>query len=70
MVVGILSSFIPFVANASVLQGPVTNASNGHLYYLLNQTSWTASEAEAVSLGGHLTTINDANENAWVMSSP
>jgi hypothetical protein len=42
------------------------NPSNGHTYHLLDNTTWTASEAEAVDLGGHLVTINDAPENAWV----
>jgi hypothetical protein len=51
---------------AAVLHGPVTNAANGHVYYLLTQNNWTASEAEAVQLGGHLVTINDLDENLWV----
>jgi hypothetical protein len=47
-------------ARAAVLAGPLTNAANGHSYYLLSDTSRTASEAEARGLGGHLVTINDA----------
>ena len=39
-------------ARAAVLAGPITNAANGHLYYLLSANTWTASEAEAVGLGG------------------
>lgn len=54
---------------ASVLYGPVTNAANGHLYYLLNATNWTAAQAEAVSLGGNLATINDQAEENWVYST-
>ena len=64
LALGILSG-LQF-ARAAVLHGPVTNASNGHVYYLLAPDTWTASQAEAVSLGGHLVTINDAAENAWV----
>ena len=47
-------------ARAAVLAGPLANAANGHVYYLLSTNSWTLAEAEAVNLGGHLVTINDA----------
>jgi hypothetical protein len=53
-------------APAGILLGPITNPANGHDYYLLTSQTWTESEAEAVSLGGHLVTINDAAEDAWV----
>ncbi len=53
----------------SILAGPTVNPANNHVYYLLDMTSWTSSEAEAVSLGGHLATINDAAENAWVLNT-
>ena len=53
----------------AVLTGPVTNAANGHLYYLLDSNSWTAAEAEAMTLGGHLVTINDMAENHWVYTN-
>ena len=56
-------------ARAAVLAGPVTNAANAHAYYLLSSNTWTASEAEAVGLGGHLVTINDATENQWVLNT-
>jgi hypothetical protein len=56
-------------ARAAVLAGPLTNAANAHLYYLLSANTWTASEAEAVGLGGHLVTINDAAENQWVLNT-
>lgn len=42
------------------------NPANGHRYVLYATTSWDAAEATAVALGGHLVTINDAEENAWV----
>ena len=59
----------PPLNHAAVILGPVNNATNGHHYYLLSSSSWPTSEAEAMSLGGHLTTINDAAENAWVLST-
>lgn len=53
-------------AIATVIEGPVTNPANGHAYYLLAASSWTASEAEAVGLGGHLATIDNQAEQDWV----
>ena len=53
-------------AGAAVLAGPITNAANGHAYYLLTTNTWTQSENEAIALGGHLVTINDDAENDWV----
>jgi hypothetical protein len=53
-------------ARAAVLAGPITNAANGHVYYLLSANTWTQSENEAIALGGHLVTINDDAENDWV----
>jgi hypothetical protein len=44
----------------------VVNPANHHLYYRLDAAPWTDSEAESVSLGGHLVTINDEAENDWV----
>src|SRR5438552_2054767 len=51
---------------AGILAGPITNPANHHIYYLLTSNTWTASEAEAESLGGNLATIDDAREQAWV----
>ena len=42
---------------------------NGHSYTLTNPGSWTQAQSEAVSLGGNLVTINDAAENAWLVST-
>jgi lectin-like protein len=51
------------------LAGPIQNPGNGHLYYLFAPTSWTAMEAQAGSLGGHLATIRNQAENDWVWST-
>lgn len=59
----------PLAVEASLLSGPIVNPANGHKYYLLESDTWSASEGQAVGLGGHLVTINDATENAWVLST-
>ncbi len=56
-------------AHASILTGPVVNPANGHVYYLLSQNTWNNAEAEAVAVGGHLTTIRNAAEDRWVYST-
>src|SRR5688572_31756078 len=50
----------------AVMSGPIYNPATGHSYILLGQSSWLTAEAEAIALGGHLATINNAAENAWV----
>ncbi len=40
---------------------------NGHEYALTkDHYSWVGAEQEAVSVGGHLATVNDAAENTWL----
>ena len=67
--IGLLLLFLSLPLHATVLTGPITNSSNGHLYYLLSPTTVGAAETEAATLGGHLVTINDALENAWVLGT-
>src|SRR5687767_4142794 len=50
-------------------QGPIYNPDNGHQYYLLTRGAWVAAEAFAVSMGGHLVSINDAAEQDWVYNT-
>ena len=57
------------LTSASPVLGPITNPANGHDYYLLEASTWIAAEAEAIGLGGHLVTINDAAEHDWVYST-
>src|SRR5882672_5924712 len=54
---------------AGILAGPITNAENNHVYFLLTLSRWGPAEVEAVSLGGHLATINDTNENQFVFTN-
>lgn len=44
----------------------VTNPTNGHSYTLVDGSSWADAESQAVTLGGHLTTIRNAEENDWL----
>lgn len=39
---------------------------NGHYYALTAPASWTNAESEAVSVGGHLVTINNSDEESWL----
>ncbi len=68
-VVLIALAAVPLRAGGSVLAGPTVNPANGNSYYLLSPASWMDSQAEAQTLGGHLATINDAAENAWIFTN-
>jgi hypothetical protein len=54
---------LPLPATAAVIS---MDTYLGHTYYLLDGKPWLNQEAEAIALGGHLVTINDAEENTWV----
>jgi hypothetical protein len=52
---------------AYIVQGPIENPANGHIYYRLNNTDWsTARDFAEDVMGGHLVRIADAAENTWV----
>lgn len=52
---------------ATIIQGP--EYYEGGEYYLLDTSTWTEAEAEAVSMGGHLVTVNSEEENTWVLNT-
>jgi hypothetical protein len=56
-------------AFAAPISGAIYNPTTGHNYYLLGQSTWTDAESQAVGLGGHLTTVNDAAEQTWMYST-
>lgn len=48
----------------------VHNPATGHWYALTSAPQhWDVAQAEALSVGGYLTTLNDAAENAWVYAN-
>lgn len=48
---------------------PVYNPATGHNYYLVSGNTWTLAQNVGLSLGGHLVTINNAAENAWLKAN-
>jgi hypothetical protein len=54
---------------SGIVAGPITAPSTGHQYYLLAPSSWTAGEAAAIAMGGHLATIGSATENEFLRAS-
>jgi hypothetical protein len=60
----------PATASAAFIPvaGPIVSPVNGNTYYLLPQSNWTGAEKMSRSLGGHLVTIRNEEENAWVTS--
>ncbi len=57
------------LVNAGTISPFLINPANNHQYVLLTSETWTSSESEAVSLGGHLATINDQSEQNWVFTT-
>jgi hypothetical protein len=55
--------------SSSAFAVPTTHIYGGHSYFLTEPGTWAEAEAEAVAAGGHLVTINDAAENAWIAAT-
>lgn len=49
----------------------VTNPANGHNYTLTStwNLNWFGAEAEAITLGGHLATIRNTQEDQWIKNT-
>jgi hypothetical protein len=62
-------SLLAIPLQAQTLSGPINNPANGHDYYLSVPDTSTAAESLAISMGDHLTTINSADEDSWVLST-
>ena len=66
---GVITFAASILAQASPLSPQIVNPSNGHIYLLLQAATWKDSEAEAISLGGHLATIRNQAEEDWVFKT-
>ncbi len=65
----ILASMVVLVFPAGA-RSQVTNPSNGHVYMLTSaSTTIQSARAEAAAAGGYLVAINDAAEQAWLVST-
>ncbi|HEY1787074.1 MAG TPA: S8 family serine peptidase, partial [Verrucomicrobiae bacterium] len=55
--------------NLTIRAGPFLDRGTDHYYYLLGPTNWNTSEAWAQELGGHLVTLDSADEQNWVFDT-
>lgn len=59
--IGTVDSYIPVISEI--------NPANGHIYSVYDiKTTWSDAKQFCENIGGHLVTINDANENDYVVS--
>lgn len=59
---------IVFVFSSYASAAPIFNDTTGHWYDTVSG-DWRAAETNAIALGGHLVTINDASEQEWLNSN-
>jgi hypothetical protein len=63
----VLTLFLGF-QNITIAQANswIYNPNNGHYYFVTEPMDWFSAEAEAQVLGGHLVTLNNADEEEWI----
>ena len=67
-----LGSLLSVLCVSTAWAAPIFNGTTGHWYDLVSSDSdgsWLTAETNAIALGGHLVTINDAAEEAWLRSN-
>ncbi|WP_373479670.1 C-type lectin domain-containing protein [Geminocystis sp.] len=50
-------------------ESKIINPDNGHQYFLTDIMSWQEAKILAEKLGGYLVTINDSQENEWLVKT-
>ncbi len=63
----IASNVLP-ISFMDIRDGWYQNPANGHYYMFTDAMLWPEAQALAASLGGYLTTINNAEENGWIIN--
>ena len=71
-----LSTFLVLLCGSSITSAAllpispgILNPANGSTYYLLANSGWSAAEAAAQELGGHLATVRNQQEQDWLVST-
>ncbi len=57
------------ITNIIIKAGPYYDPATAHYYYMLGTTDWLTSEQWATELGGHLATVDTANEQNWIFDN-
>jgi subtilisin-like proprotein convertase family protein len=55
--------------NLFIRAGPFLDRATEHYYYMLGTTDWLTSEQWAEDLGGHLATVDTADEQNWIFDT-
>lgn len=64
----ILMASVSAALSAPSVINTAYNPATGHNYLLLSPSDWLSADSAAISLGGHLITINNQAENDWVFN--